>query len=87
MQSKASGQGNKTHQQFRRKLERKDDIADPQELESTREPTRSTRAPRADSARRSEMPVSRGGMNQESRDHNKHNDPGQQKHGRAEEKH
>ena len=30
--------------------------------------------------RESEMPVSRGGMNQESR-HNKHNEPGQQGHG------
>ena len=92
MQSKASGQGNKTHEQFRRKLERKDDIADRQELENAGNPSGSTRKPRADSARRSEMPVSRRGMNQESRDHNKHNDPGQsghkpQKHGPAEEKH
>ncbi len=43
-------------------------------------------------ARQSEPAVSRGGMNQESRDHNKHNNPGQsghgvQKHSPAEEKH
>jgi hypothetical protein len=92
MQSKTSGQGNKTHEQFRRTLERKDDIADRQELESAGHPSGSTRTPRADSARQSEMPVSRRGMNQESRGHNKHNDPGQsghkpQKHRPAEEKH
>jgi hypothetical protein len=92
MPSKASGQGNKTHEQFRRTLERKDDIADPQKLESAGNPSGSTRTQRADSARQSEMPVSHRGMNQESRDHNKHNDPGQsghkpQKHRPAEEKH
>jgi hypothetical protein len=92
MQSKASGQGHKTHEQFRRTLERKDDIANRQQLESAGRPSGSTRTPRADSARQSEMPVSRRGMNQESRDHNKHNDPGQsghkpQKHRPAEEKH
>jgi hypothetical protein len=43
-------------------------------------------------ARQSEFPVSRGGLNQESRDHNKNNNPGQsghkpQRHGPAEEKH
>ena len=91
MQNKASGQGNKTHEQFRRNLEGKDAIADRQELESAGNPSGSTRAPRVDSARRSEMPVSHRGMNQESRDHNKHNDRGQtghkpQKHGPAEEK-
>lgn len=42
-------------------------------------------------ARRSEYPVSRGGLHQESRDHNKHNRAGQtghkpQQHGPAEEK-
>jgi hypothetical protein len=91
MQTKASGRGNKTHEQFQRSLERKDDVADRQELESTADQAGATRTPNARSARRSEMPVSRGGMNQESRDHNKHNDPGQsghkpQKHGPAEEK-
>ena len=92
MQSKTSGQGNKTHEQFRRTLERKDDIAGRQERGSAGNRSGSKRTPRADSARQSEMPVSRRGMNQESRDHNKHNDPGQsghkpQKHGPAEEKH
>jgi hypothetical protein len=92
MQSKTSGQGNKTHEQFRRKLERRDGITDRQRLESAAGPTAPTRMPRSDSARQSEMPVSRRGMNQESRDHNKHNDAGQsghkpQKHGPAEEKH
>ena len=92
MQRKASGQGQRTHEQFRRTLERKDDLADRQELESSGSPPGSTRTPRTDSARQSEMPVSRRGMNQESRDHNKHNHPGQsghkpQKHGPAEEKH
>jgi hypothetical protein len=86
MQRKASGQGNRTHEQFRRTLERKDDLANRQELESSG--GIETHA----AARRSEMPVSGRGMNQESRDHNKHNHPGQsghkpQKHGPGEEKH
>ena len=82
-------QGNKTHEQLVRNLERKDDLPKP-----TESPVggSATHAPRDDDARQSEMQVSRGGMNQESRDHNKHNNPGQsghkpQEHSPAEEKH
>ena len=86
-------QGNKTHEQFQRKLERKDDMTKTTE---TARPAAagdtSAQAPRDPAARQSNMPVSRGGMNQESRDHNKHNHDGQsghkpQKHSPAEEKH
>jgi hypothetical protein len=88
-------QGRKTHEQFLRTLERKEDVPKKNELEETvakvRAPAR-TRTPQARDARTSEFPVSRRGMHQESRDHNKHNDPGQsghkpQKHKPAEEKH
>jgi hypothetical protein len=40
---------------------------------------RRTKAPKRN-IRQSEFPVSRRGMHQESRDHNKHNDPGQSGH-------
>ena len=74
-------------------VERKEPIAKPgegAEVEGA-QPTGS-RAPRDPAARQSDVLVSRGGMNQESRDHNKHNNPGQsghkpQKHSPAEEKH
>lgn len=89
-------QGKKTHEQLVRTLERKDDVPKAREMgQSEASPDR--QAPVAaqpvkdQAARQSEMAVSRGGMNQESRDHNKHNNPGQsghkpQKHSPAEEK-
>jgi hypothetical protein len=83
---KSGGQGRKTHEQFLRNLERKDDLPKPGETLAERP----THQPYDRDARQSEMPVSRGGMNQES-SHNKHNDPGQsghkpQQHSPAEEK-
>ena len=83
-------QGNKTHEQMVRNLERKDDLAKPAEPAGGADPA--ARAPNDAQARQSEMQVSRGGMNQESRDHNKHNNSGQsghkpQAHSPAEEKH
>ena len=82
-------QGNKTHEQLVRNLERKDDLPKPAEPAGGATP--GARAPNDAQARQSEMQVSRGGMNQESRDHNKHNNPGQsghkpQAHSPAEEK-
>jgi hypothetical protein len=82
-------QGNKTHEQFLRNLERKDDM--PKQGEPLAEPVAGTHPPMEDGARQSEFAVSRGGMNQESRDHNKHNNAGQdghkpQSHSPAEEK-
>jgi hypothetical protein len=74
-------QGKKTHEQQVRILERKPDVPDQRRTEESMH-----RNPRDDRAhvarpnvRQSELPVSRGGMNQES-DHNKHNDPGQSHH-------
>ena len=89
---KMKGQGKKTHEQFLRNLERKEDVPKETEMERLTEPSDVTRTPHARSARLSEMPVSQRGMHQESRDHNKHNNPGQrghkpQKHSPAEEKH
>ena len=86
-------QGNKTHEQLLRKLERKDDVPKPAEMENiAAQPEQASRTPQHEEARQSEFSVSRGGMNQESRDHNKHNNPGQdghkpQRHAPAEEKH
>jgi hypothetical protein len=73
-------QGNKTHAQHLRTLERKPDLGEP-----TQEAQPSSREPREANRR--------GGTEmQESRDHNKHNHSGQtghkpQSHGPAEEKH
>lgn len=83
-------QGNKTHEQMVRNLERKDDLPKPTETDGP--PAAAAHAPNDPTARQSEMQVSRGGMNQESRDHNKHNNSGQsghkpQEHSPAEEKH
>lgn len=74
-------QGRKTHEQQLRMLERKSDVPDPRQIEqeiARGSEDRGARPPK-DHARQSEFPVSRGGMNQESR-HNKHNDPGQSGH-------
>ena len=83
-------QGNKTHEQLVRNLERKDDM--PKPTETAAGPVPAAHGPNDSGARQSEMQVSRGGMNQESRDHNKHNNAGQsghkpQAHSPAEEKH
>jgi hypothetical protein len=90
--ARTDGQGRKTHEQFLRTLEHKDDVPKAREIADAEEnlAASATRLPRHREARDSELPVSRRGMNQES-DHNKHNDPGQaghkpQKHSEAEEK-
>lgn len=83
-------QGNKTHEQFLRNVEGKEGMAKPGD--PIPDPTAGgTTHLSHDDARQSEFSVSRGGMNQESRDHNKHNNAGQdghkpQKHSPAEEK-
>jgi len=74
-------QGNKTHEQQLRILERKGDVPDARAMEATqhRNPEDQRAHLAKSGVRESEFPVSRGGMNQES-DHNKHNDPGQANH-------
>ena len=69
----------KTKEQFRRTLERKDDVPKPGDPASHPRPAAATARPVNPEARQSEMPVSRQGMHQESQ-HNKHNDPGQDGH-------
>lgn len=71
--------GRKTHEQQLRILERKDDVAKSREAEDRQAVKRQVEdepfhPPRHPEARRSELPVSQHGMNQESI-HNKHNDP------------
>jgi hypothetical protein len=93
MQGERKQQGRKTHEQFLRQVERKDDVPKEGEAQAAVAETAPTgRTPHSRDARISEFPVSRRGMNQESRDHNKHNHGGQsghkpQKHTPAEEKH
>jgi len=71
-------QGNKTHEQFLRNLEHKSDVPSPhQDLGPP--PAGAPRTARQD-VNPTEYPISRGGMQQESRDHNKHNDGGQSGH-------
>lgn len=90
---KPGNQGGTTTEQQKHMLERKDDvpktteviIGDGTEVGATGTPSRPE-------ARASEFNVSRAGMHQESRQHNKHNNSGQsghkpQKHNPAEEKH
>jgi hypothetical protein len=90
---KTKSQGKKTHEQFLRTVERKEGVPKPGEVAELKgEDPAASQVMRDAGARQSEMPVSRRGMNQESRDHNKHNNPGQsghkpQKHSPAEEKH
>jgi hypothetical protein len=76
-------QGKKTHEQHIRTLEGKSDVPDARQMEAERDRVgKDDRAHRPDrNARDSEYPVSRGGLNQESRDHNKHNRAGQSGHG------
>jgi hypothetical protein len=87
-------QGNKTHEQFQRSLERKDDMRKVTEMQGRVRPDGRlpSHLPHAPDARQSEFAVSFEGMNQESRDHHKHNHQtqsghGPQKHKPAEEKH
>ena len=86
------GQGQKTHEQHLRMLERRDDMPKASEVEVSAGGGASVQPPHDADARQSEFSVSRGGMHQESRDHNKHNNSGQaghkpQKHSPDEEKH
>lgn len=70
-------QGRKTHEQQLRMLERKPDVQDERQIAEELARNRrdgGARLPRHPEARQSEFPVSRGGLNQESR-HNKHNKP------------
>lgn len=67
--------GKITHEQQLRTFERKDDVpkpGDPKEEMSVSRPGHGLRSPEA---RQSEMSVSERGMQQESRQHNKHNEP------------
>ena len=80
MSAKSGGHGNKTHEQQLRILERKDDMPKASDAEIAADATASAQAPHDPEARRSEFSVSRGGMHQESRDHNKHNHGGQSGH-------
>lgn len=63
--------GNKTHEKQVQTFERQDDYHRPEHQE-TAAGGQDVKHPEA---RDSEFPVSRGGMNQESRQHNKHNNP------------
>jgi hypothetical protein len=72
--------GRKTHEQQLRALERKPDIPDGRQMEAQPRSDDEPYSKLAGSERAAEFPVSRAGMNQESRDHNKHNDRGQQGH-------
>jgi hypothetical protein len=76
----ATGQGQKTHEQQLRTLERKDDMPKGNEPETTTAGVSGVEPPHDKEARQSEFSVSRGGMHQESRDHNKHNNSGQAGH-------
>jgi hypothetical protein len=73
-------QGKKTHEQLRRTLERKPDVPDARLISAglRKTPEGDHRTPDGKS-RRSEFPISQGGMHQES-EHNKHNDQGQSGH-------
>jgi hypothetical protein len=65
-------QGRLTREQQKRILERKGDIPKAREAEqAVKQPPGVTRVLWKRDARASELPVSRGGMNQESRRHNK----------------
>jgi hypothetical protein len=73
-------QGPKTHEQHLRLLEKKPDVPDRRQADMALQRAEdNSRLQRSPTARESEFPVSRSGMNQES-DHNKHNDPGQPSH-------
>ncbi|MDC7789862.1 hypothetical protein PQJ75_14140 [Rhodoplanes sp. TEM] len=91
MDTKPGLQGRKTHEQQLRILERRDDVPDARRMEAelAAAPHEGTAELVDPDARQSEFPVSRGGVHQESRTHNKHNNQGQpghepQTHGEAE---
>ena len=71
MSTQSSGQGNRTHEQFLRNLEHKDDLNDTGEGTAAGPAAAPPHPPHRPDVRQSEFPVSRGGMNQES-SHNKH---------------
>ena len=82
----------KTREQFKRTLERKPDMPKEGDAATVGQRADTPHPPHNLDARQSEMPVSRGGMHQESRQHNKHNHGSQgghgpQKHSPAEEGH
>jgi hypothetical protein len=82
----------KTREQFKRTLERKPDMPKHGDAATLGHRADTTHPPHRPEARQSEMPVSQHGLNQESRQHNKHNHPtqtghGPQKHSPAEEGH
>lgn len=82
----------KTREQFKRTLEGKPDMPKRGDAATLGQPADTTHPPHMPDARPSEMPISRGGMNQESRRHNKHNhqsqgDHGPQRHSPAEQGH
>jgi hypothetical protein len=92
--NEANMQGRKTHEQQTRMVQKMPDVPDARRIaQELSNASRSAPRPPVDAgARQSEFPLSRGGMSQESRDHNKHNHSGQaghrrQVHGPAEEKH
>jgi hypothetical protein len=85
-------QGNKTHEQQLRILERKADVPSPHQAGPDRHLDASPPRSAKQHVRSTEFPVSRTGMHQESRDHNKHNHQTQDGHkpqqlGPANEKH
>lgn len=74
-------QGNKTHEQQKRILERKEDVPSPNRSDAQRQSEVEAGSAKVarQGVRQSEYPVSSGGMSQES-DHNKHNHQTQQSH-------
>ena len=66
-------QGNKTHEQFLRNIQERDDVPKPGDPASVPPPVDEAHPVKNPEARQSEFPISRGGLNQESH-HNKHND-------------
>ena len=73
-------QGKKTHEQTLRTLERKPDVADARQTDSGPGTVGGGHSTPDPGTRQSEFPISKGGMHQESRDHNKHNNSGQSGH-------
>ena len=74
-------QAKKTHEQQLRMLERKAEVPDARRTEAALPHAADDAAhPTKRPGREAEFPVSRSGMNQESRNHNKHNHPGQSGH-------
>lgn len=71
--------GKETHEQLLRTLERRTDPDAKQSRAEIAEEQHHRRSAHRN-VKLSELPISRGGMNKENRDHNKHNDPGQSGH-------